>query len=187
VTDRLPRHLHIVHTGDHDELAHAIKTIAQYQGTGRRHPDVLISEATNATTLAELLVQPVAVVMFTGHGTPDGRIGTQTDCYLKVDDIMTTAGCPLNTYGLIMDACHGWNFRDAIKRQSARSLAYLAASGEADYADTQVIANVAISLVGIPGKSLPRSADDADHAFCQALAPTRGLWRHGILQPGFRQ
>jgi hypothetical protein len=121
--------------------------------------------------------------MFTGHGTPDGRIGSQTDCCLHVGKIVTTAGRSLNTYGLIMDACHGWDFRDAVRRQSPRSLAYLAASGEAVYADTQVIANVAVSLAGIPGESLPRSADDADHAFCQALAPARGLWRHGILQP----
>jgi hypothetical protein len=83
-----------------------------------------------------------------------------------------------------MDACYGWSFKDAISRQASGSLAYLAACGEADYADTQLIVNLAISLVGEPSKALPKSADDADYAFCQALGPARGLWRHGILESG---
>jgi hypothetical protein len=183
VTDHLPNYLHIVHTGDHKELACAIQTIAQYQRTGQRRHTVKISEATDAEELAELLTLPFSVVMFTGHGTPDGWIGTKTDCYLDVNEIKSKAHRPLNTHGFIMDACYGWDFRDAVRHQAPRSFAYLGACGEADYADTQVIVNVAISLAGVPGKSLPRSADDADHALCQALAPAVGLWRHGILQP----
>lgn len=185
--DRLPEYLHVVHTGDHLELARAIQTIAEYQRAGQPRRTVQISEATNAAELADCLTRPYSVVLFTGHGTPDGRIGTQKDCYLHVDEIKKKANRPLNTHGFIMDACYGWDFRDAVRRQSSRPFAYLGASGLADYADTQVIVNVAISIAGVPGKSLPHSADDADHALCKALAPAVGLWRHSMLQPDGNQ
>jgi hypothetical protein len=184
VTDDLPNYLHIVHTGDHGELADAIATIARYQRVTQHLRVLRINEAKDAAELSDYLTQPAAIVLFTGHGTPDGRIGTRSDCYLRVDDIERQAHRPFSTHGLIMDACYGWGFREAVGRQSSRSLAYLAACGEADYADTQLIVNLAISLVGDPKKPVPQSADGADYAFCQALGPARGLWRHSILEPG---
>jgi hypothetical protein len=187
VIDNLPDFLHIVHTGDHGELAHAIETIARYQRAVQSLRVLRVSEAKDAADLARYLTKPAAIVLFTGHGTPDGRIGTRSDCYLRVDDIERQAGSPFSTHGLIMDACYGWGFKDAVSRQSSRSLAYLAACGEADYADTQLIVNLAVSLVGDRKKTVPQSAEDADYAFCQALGPGRGLWRHSVLEPGRAQ
>jgi hypothetical protein len=183
VPDLSPGHLHIVHAGDHSELADAIEVIAKYQRVVERLEVLKISEARDADELAEYLTQPAAVVLFTGHGarSPYHGIGTQK-WLLDVDDIENKARHQFSAHGFIMDACYGWDFRDSVRRQSSNSLAYLAACGEADYADTQLIVNIAISLIGDRRKPLPQSADDADYAFCQTLGSARGRWRHCLLE-----
>ena len=175
------RQLHIVHAGDHRGLVDAIRVIAQYQRNVQRLNVMRVSEAENATHLAELLTEPAAVVLFSGHGTPDGWIGTEKDWLLDLKEVKAKARQPFSAHGLIMDACYGWNFRDAVSRQSSRPLAYLAACGVAPYTDTLLIVNVAISLVGYWGKTLPKSAVDADDAFDQVLGSARGLWHHDVL------
>ncbi len=183
MADRLPPYLHIVHAGDHQELVDAIKVIARYQRSVQRLNVLHVSEAANAEELAEFLTEPAALILFTGHGTPSGEIGTQCGWRLAIDRISGSAGRPLSAYGVIMDACYGWDFRDSVRRQSTSDLAYLAACGEAPYTDTQLIVNVAISLIGYPGKKLPQSPGDADKAFGQSFKSAQGSWCHSVLVP----
>lgn len=189
VTDPLPGHLRIVHAGDHGELVNAIEVIAKYQRDVKRLDVLEISETKDADELADYLTRPAAIVLFTGHGTrpPYRGIGTQSKWHLDIGDVENTAGRQFSAHGLIIDACYGWDFRDSVRHQSSSPLAYLGACGEADYADTQLIVNVVISLIGDRRKPLPRSADDADYAFCQALGPACGRWRHCLLEPARAQ
>jgi hypothetical protein len=182
---RDPIRVHLVHAGAHVEYVGGIAAIARQERhqrarrRGQPEVSVCVRPAGSRMALAWELTEPANLIVFTGHGSPEGTWLTGS-CGVGVepDEIETVAGRPIATNGLIIDACYAWQLRTVIGRQSERELAYLAPDGVAPYSHTWLVTAVLLALLA-PGSTCLGNASSVLSGIQRGVCAARTGWPDG--------